>query len=109
MWILRARERAQTSAAPPRRISSIARGNRRPEEFLLGGRPVRDAAGHSDRGAAAARVLRSSPAGCYSDAISTPDVGLYLEMPGAIIVIVASGAGLLLLGSSRSETRVSAS
>ncbi|MBV9006798.1 MAG: hypothetical protein JO181_19175 [Solirubrobacterales bacterium] len=53
--------------------------------------------------------MRSSPAGCYSDAISTPDVGLYLETPGAIIVIVASGAGLLLLGSSRSETRVSAS
>ncbi len=45
----------------------------------------------------------------YSDAISSPDAGLYLETLGAIILIVASGAGLLLLGSSRPETRVSAS
>jgi hypothetical protein len=47
------------SAAPPRRTSSIARGNAPSDEFLTSGRPVRDAAGHSERGAAAERVLRA--------------------------------------------------
>lgn len=65
---------------------------------LLGDLPDAQAAG-----------LVGSSATHYSDAISTPSAGLYIETLGAIVLIVTSGAGLLLLGPSRSEIAVSAS
>jgi hypothetical protein len=45
------------SAAPPRRITNIAKGRAWPAG-ILGGRPVRDSAGLSEPGAAAGRVWR---------------------------------------------------
>lgn len=45
----------------------------------------------------------------YADAGSTPGAGLYVETLGAILLIVGSGAGLLMLVSSRTDTGLSAS
>lgn len=45
----------------------------------------------------------------YQDAGSTPSAGLYLETLGAILLILGSGAALLMLASSRPQPHLSAS